>query len=296
MNTNDLQQQKPERGSTNDGLMLILGLKPATGPLDSATTYRVMPVHAAQKALPADTPYWRVELQNLGSGATLGLDIVADAVVGRGPDADIDLGQHGGADKGVSRRHIILRPTRSALYLVDLGSTNGTRINGLPLGRSEARALQSDAIITLGKMTFTLKIAGSGEIKDLAQPEDQPAPPPEPARGLEQATTEMPALSLFSQPKPVVKAAPPVPPATPADAPPSAPGDGGKKTESGDAAQPVGPDDETVVSKGQQHMGTADEVRLWLGARAAARARMVADQLEKDKADRESGTADKAAG
>ena len=49
-------------------------------------------------------------------------------VLGRGSDADLRLD-----DKGVSRRHLQLSMQGGAVVATDMGSTNGTLINGVPL-------------------------------------------------------------------------------------------------------------------------------------------------------------------
>ena len=55
------------------------------------------------------------------------------AVIGRGADADVQL-----TDTGVSRRHAEVRLTTPP-SLVDLGSTNGTRLNSQPVARGDLR-------------------------------------------------------------------------------------------------------------------------------------------------------------
>ena len=47
-------------------------------------------------------------------------------VIGRAPECNIQLG-----DTNVSRRHAEIRPRGTGYALVDLGSTNGVRVNGL---------------------------------------------------------------------------------------------------------------------------------------------------------------------
>ena len=49
-------------------------------------------------------------------------------VLGRGSDADFRLD-----DKGVSRRHLQLSMQGGVVVASDMGSTNGTLINGVPL-------------------------------------------------------------------------------------------------------------------------------------------------------------------
>lgn len=59
-------------------------------------------------------------------------------VVGRSgdekqPPVEIDVSQFGGYPAGVSRRHAIITYEDGDLYIEDLQSTNGTRINGFQL-------------------------------------------------------------------------------------------------------------------------------------------------------------------
>jgi hypothetical protein len=67
-------------------------------------------------------------------------------VIGRLPDCAVVI-----ADQNVSRRHAEVRRRGGAVVLVDLGSTNGTRINGVPV--REQRLVDGDDI-TVGTTTF----------------------------------------------------------------------------------------------------------------------------------------------
>jgi hypothetical protein len=49
-------------------------------------------------------------------------------VIGRLPECDVVLG-----DSNVSRRHAELRRKDDGVFVTDLGSTNGTRVNGTPV-------------------------------------------------------------------------------------------------------------------------------------------------------------------
>jgi len=60
---------------------------------------------------------------------------------------DVDLS----ADDAVSRRHAELRLREGAAYLVDLGSTNGTLVNGEALIPGEERQLADGDVIQLGE-------------------------------------------------------------------------------------------------------------------------------------------------
>jgi pSer/pThr/pTyr-binding forkhead associated (FHA) protein len=68
-------------------------------------------------------------------------------VLGRSRDCDIQL-----ADANVSRRHAELRQEGTAYWIVDLGSTNGTEVNGKRVKRAKLR--EGDTI-TLGSTQIT---------------------------------------------------------------------------------------------------------------------------------------------
>jgi pSer/pThr/pTyr-binding forkhead associated (FHA) protein len=65
---------------------------------------------------------------------------------------DVNLTAYGGREKGVSRRHATLRVDRRQLLLMDLGSSNGTQLNGSPLVANEPVRLESGDEIRLGKL------------------------------------------------------------------------------------------------------------------------------------------------
>jgi len=69
---------------------------------------------------------------------TVAVDISDSMLVGRVVDGDdteyaLDLGDFGGYQSGVSRQHALITRHEGGLYIEDLGSTNGTRINGFQL-------------------------------------------------------------------------------------------------------------------------------------------------------------------
>lgn len=67
-------------------------------------------------------------------------------VIGRATDAAVRL-----TDTSVSRRHAEVRPAAGGWAIVDLGSTNGTRVNGTPV--KEGRLADGDTI-TVGDATL----------------------------------------------------------------------------------------------------------------------------------------------
>jgi pSer/pThr/pTyr-binding forkhead associated (FHA) protein len=64
----------------------------------------------------------------------------------------IDLSPYGGAEKGVSRAHADLYFESDQVFLLELGSANGTRINGLPVQTGQAQLVHNGDILELGKL------------------------------------------------------------------------------------------------------------------------------------------------
>lgn len=81
-----------------------------------------------------------------GSRVILGGEVV---VIGRMGECDVVLN-----DTNVSRRHAEIRPTPDGFSLVDLGSTNGSRVNGL---RVAQRDLRDGDELTFGNTRLTFQ-------------------------------------------------------------------------------------------------------------------------------------------
>lgn len=69
--------------------------------------------------------------------------------IGRLPDCDVILN-----DKGTSRRHAQIKMKAGVATLTDLGSTNGTRLNGQPV---QNRTLEDGDRITIGATSLEFK-------------------------------------------------------------------------------------------------------------------------------------------
>lgn len=98
-------------------------------PDDAQDLTGVLPVQRPRLAdlLAGDPPVPYAYLVVL-SGPARGTSLVVEtlpAELGRSPDADLVL-----ADDSVSRRHAVLSGDRDGLEVEDLGSSNGTSING----------------------------------------------------------------------------------------------------------------------------------------------------------------------
>jgi hypothetical protein len=89
---------------------------------------------------------------------------VADTLtVGRSSDvpsdvaADVDLSAYEAGDKGVSRQHIRLKRKNILVYVIDLGSTNGTFLNGRRLVPQAERLLRNGDELQLGRLKVKVR-------------------------------------------------------------------------------------------------------------------------------------------
>jgi len=69
---------------------------------------------------------------------------------------DIDLGPFNGQQLGVSRKHAILQADPYGLTVTDLGSTNGTLVNGKVIGANNTQRLKDGDEIRLGKLALNV--------------------------------------------------------------------------------------------------------------------------------------------
>lgn len=102
-------------------------------------------------------PWVAPQVYRLAAGAT--------CVVGRGEDVDLVL-----PSEHVSRRHALITATDSGLRISDLGSRNGTLLNGRPVG-SLSRPVQAGDVVKVGN--FLLKFEPRAE----ARPQPRAADP-----------------------------------------------------------------------------------------------------------------------
>ena len=70
-------------------------------------------------------------------------------LVGRDEECDVRL-----AHKSVSKRHLVLVKTDGLILLRDLGSTNGTRVNGQQVRRA---ALLPNDVLAIATLPFTVR-------------------------------------------------------------------------------------------------------------------------------------------
>ena len=87
----------------------------------------------------------------------------ARILVGRADDAEtandlmLELSNYGGEGSGVSRTHAAIHDQDGMVYITDLQSTNGTRINGLLLNANQPYRLREGDVFRLGAQGCDLK-------------------------------------------------------------------------------------------------------------------------------------------
>lgn len=89
------------------------------------------------------------------------VDVHDEMIIGRGDNVtnytpDIDLTKHGGYRLGLSRRHARLERIDGVLHIIDMGSRNGTHLNGMQLAPETPQPLQNGDEIQLGNLVFRL--------------------------------------------------------------------------------------------------------------------------------------------
>jgi pSer/pThr/pTyr-binding forkhead associated (FHA) protein len=71
---------------------------------------------------------------------------------------DIDLTAYKAYEKGVSRQHISIKKTDQGFFVTDLGSVNGTQLNGKKILPGQSIQLANGDILSLGKLKIQVLI------------------------------------------------------------------------------------------------------------------------------------------
>src|SRR5690349_17064532 len=100
-------------------------------------------------------------------------------------------------DTQASSLHAEIRPDGAGYVLIDLGSTNGTSVNGQPVAAHTPHVLHASDVITIGDTSMTVELSSSqlpptarlnaptpaafAPTQRVATPPIDAAPPPDPA-------------------------------------------------------------------------------------------------------------------
>jgi pSer/pThr/pTyr-binding forkhead associated (FHA) protein len=110
------------------------------------------PRKSQSKPLPESS----VSLKVLDTGAIIplegGLEFTLGRVSGNQPILpDLDLTPYSAYESGVSRLHATIKIEKPGISVTDLGSANGTRVNGKKIPPHTPQLLENGDILTMGK-------------------------------------------------------------------------------------------------------------------------------------------------
>ena len=105
-----------------------------------------------------------ISLHLLDSGHILAFSDRTEFTLGRLSDnqpiePDVDLSPYKAFDNGVSRLHAVIRRNEGNVVLVDLGSSNGTYINGIRIMPNVEHPLRHGDIVALGKLKMQIVLS-----------------------------------------------------------------------------------------------------------------------------------------
>jgi len=95
------------------------------------------------------------------SGQVIPLTGRTEYTLGRGSDGqpvmpDVDLSPHKAYEHGVSRLHAVIKKQPARIIIMDLGSSNGTYLNGVRLMANIENPVVNGDMIALGKLKMQL--------------------------------------------------------------------------------------------------------------------------------------------
>jgi hypothetical protein len=93
----------------------------------------------------------------LPDGQTISAPIEREVLIGRrprpeDPEVTVDLNVYKGHQHGVSRVHCMIAIKHQTLTVRDLGSVNGTQLNGYTLAAAQSYPLRHCDVLTLGQL------------------------------------------------------------------------------------------------------------------------------------------------
>lgn len=112
---------------------------------------------------PADKSESNVALYLVDADEYIHIDERAEITVGRETEGqmvvpDIDLGPFDAYQAGVSRLHVHLNLSGPQMTIKDLGSSNGTLVNGVKLKPHTNQIIQNGDILTIGNLEIQILV------------------------------------------------------------------------------------------------------------------------------------------
>lgn len=134
--------------------------------LDVQKTQNIGPDTGEIKTTPTSgnvNPSTWISLHLLDNGQILPIGDRTEFTLGRISDKqpimpDIDLTPHQAFEHGVSRLHAVIRLHEGQVSVMDLGSANGTYVNGVRLFANTDSPLRNNDILALGKLKIQIML------------------------------------------------------------------------------------------------------------------------------------------
>lgn len=130
--------------------------------LASFPTEPLSPLRATSP-LHEDLP-WVIEFRVVGTASTIQVQVNEAMTIGRSDPQrnifpDVDLGPHDAQAKGVSRQHAVVLAKDNRITVKDLGSVNGTRLNGRMLIANQEYRLRHGDELDIGELKLQVRFA-----------------------------------------------------------------------------------------------------------------------------------------
>ena len=105
----------------------------------------------------------RITLNLVNSGETMSVPQRKETTLGRASEGqpivpDVDLTPYKAYEAGVSRMHASIKIIENQVMVIDLGSSNGTRINGKKIAPHTPAIVHHGDILSLGKFKMQILI------------------------------------------------------------------------------------------------------------------------------------------
>jgi hypothetical protein len=122
----------------------------------------VTPVPLGKEPVNVDNAW--ISLHLLESGQILPISDRTDFTLGRVSEnqpimPDLDLSAYKAYDNGVSRLHAVIRQNSGNTAIMDLGSANGTYINGVRIVPNVEQPLHHGDVVALGKLKMQVVLS-----------------------------------------------------------------------------------------------------------------------------------------
>lgn len=161
-------QHEPDASPDDDEPQnsIPLSTKGKTGVLTMSGDSEPMQARSAASGFKPIEEGWRLKFSIVSAEVEFPVD--SSILVGRtGSDSDaddisLDLTPYGAYQYGVSRRHAQITLLNGALYIEDLNSTNGTRINGFQLTPRQRYLLRDGDEIEFARLAVNLSLEEPG--------------------------------------------------------------------------------------------------------------------------------------